>query len=296
MSPSANNNSDQAGRNLAARMGRWSASHWKTATFGWLAFVLVAFALGCMVGTKQVDQNAPGPGRVRPHAEDPRPELQATRRRERPDPEQLESRRRSRLQRCDQRRHRRRLEGRGRAERPRRAGRAEPALGAGRVRHPGRPEEGGGQGPACPRQRHRRPASPPRLRHRRVRSRERRQGRQHGVRQRSRKGREALASDHADRPPAHLRRARRGRHPAAAGADRRRRDLRADCASEPRRSGRAGGLRDGAPDRARRGRRLLDVLFEAGAAGTGRPAAARKRLSWPPPRRPAVRCSSPDSR
>ena len=49
-------------RNLAARMGRWSANHWKTATFGWLAFVLVAFALGSMVGTKQVDQNAPGPG------------------------------------------------------------------------------------------------------------------------------------------------------------------------------------------------------------------------------------------
>jgi RND superfamily putative drug exporter len=43
-------------------MGRWSASHWKTATFGWLAFLLVAFALGGMVGTRQVDSNAPGPG------------------------------------------------------------------------------------------------------------------------------------------------------------------------------------------------------------------------------------------
>ena len=32
--------------NLAARTGRWSARHWKTATFGWLAFVLVAFGLG----------------------------------------------------------------------------------------------------------------------------------------------------------------------------------------------------------------------------------------------------------
>jgi uncharacterized membrane protein YdfJ with MMPL/SSD domain len=31
--------------NIAARMGRWSAGHWKTATFGWLAFVFVAFAL-----------------------------------------------------------------------------------------------------------------------------------------------------------------------------------------------------------------------------------------------------------
>jgi uncharacterized membrane protein YdfJ with MMPL/SSD domain len=49
-------------RNLAARMGRWSASHWKTATFGWLAFVLVAFALGGAVGTNMIDANAPGPG------------------------------------------------------------------------------------------------------------------------------------------------------------------------------------------------------------------------------------------
>jgi uncharacterized membrane protein YdfJ with MMPL/SSD domain len=33
-------------RNLAARMGRWSAHHRKTAIFGWLAFVIVAFAMG----------------------------------------------------------------------------------------------------------------------------------------------------------------------------------------------------------------------------------------------------------
>ncbi|HEU4451061.1 MAG TPA: MMPL family transporter [Gaiellaceae bacterium] len=43
-------------------MGRWSAAHWKTATFGWLAFVVVAFALGGMVGTKTVDSNTSGPG------------------------------------------------------------------------------------------------------------------------------------------------------------------------------------------------------------------------------------------
>ena len=47
--------------NVAARMGRWSASHWKIATFGWLAFVLVAFGLGGMAGTKNID-NAAGPG------------------------------------------------------------------------------------------------------------------------------------------------------------------------------------------------------------------------------------------
>ena len=47
--------------NLAARMGRWSADHWKTATLGWLAFVLVAFGLGGMVGTKNI-ANSAGPG------------------------------------------------------------------------------------------------------------------------------------------------------------------------------------------------------------------------------------------
>src|SRR5687768_15561353 len=46
--------------NLAARMGRWSADHWKTATFGWLAFVVVAFALGA-AGTKSIDPNTAGP-------------------------------------------------------------------------------------------------------------------------------------------------------------------------------------------------------------------------------------------
>ena len=49
-------------RNLAARMGSWSAAHWKTATFGWLAFVLIAFAVGGQVGTKQVDPTKAGPG------------------------------------------------------------------------------------------------------------------------------------------------------------------------------------------------------------------------------------------
>jgi RND superfamily putative drug exporter len=49
-------------RNLAARMGRWSAGHWKTATFGWLALVVVAFGLGNMVGVKNPNPNTSGPG------------------------------------------------------------------------------------------------------------------------------------------------------------------------------------------------------------------------------------------
>jgi RND superfamily putative drug exporter len=42
--------------NLAARMGRWSASHWKTAVFGWLAFVIASVAIGMQVGMKTIDQ------------------------------------------------------------------------------------------------------------------------------------------------------------------------------------------------------------------------------------------------
>jgi uncharacterized membrane protein YdfJ with MMPL/SSD domain len=49
-------------RNIAARMGRWSAAHWKTATIGWLALVIVAFGLAGVVGTKSLNPNATGPG------------------------------------------------------------------------------------------------------------------------------------------------------------------------------------------------------------------------------------------
>src|SRR6476661_4448935 len=41
---------------IAARMARWSAGHWKTAVFGWLAFVVAALFIGMQVGTKQIDQ------------------------------------------------------------------------------------------------------------------------------------------------------------------------------------------------------------------------------------------------
>ena len=48
--------------NIAARMGRWSASHWKTAVFGWLAFVVAAIAVGMTVTTKQIDVEDANPG------------------------------------------------------------------------------------------------------------------------------------------------------------------------------------------------------------------------------------------
>jgi RND superfamily putative drug exporter len=48
--------------NIAARMGRWSARHRKTAIFGWLAFVVLAFAVGIVSGTTQIEQATSGVG------------------------------------------------------------------------------------------------------------------------------------------------------------------------------------------------------------------------------------------
>lgn len=41
-------------RNLAARMAHWSGQHRKQAFFGWLAFAILAFAIGNMVGSKPI--------------------------------------------------------------------------------------------------------------------------------------------------------------------------------------------------------------------------------------------------
>jgi uncharacterized membrane protein YdfJ with MMPL/SSD domain len=47
---------------LAARAGRWSAQHRKTAIWGWLAFVFLAFAIGNAVGTKTLEHTQTGVG------------------------------------------------------------------------------------------------------------------------------------------------------------------------------------------------------------------------------------------
>ncbi|ADB52041.1 MMPL family transporter [Conexibacter woesei] len=48
--------------NFAARAGRWSAQHRKKAIFGWIAFVIVAFMAGNMVGTQAPKDGEGGPG------------------------------------------------------------------------------------------------------------------------------------------------------------------------------------------------------------------------------------------
>src|SRR5215213_333564 len=48
--------------NIAARAGRWSANHRKTAIWGWLAFVLVALAVGSASGMKTIADSDSGNG------------------------------------------------------------------------------------------------------------------------------------------------------------------------------------------------------------------------------------------
>ena len=48
--------------NLAARAGRWSAAHWKTATFGWIAFVVVAVAIGNVTGSVKLSDSEQATG------------------------------------------------------------------------------------------------------------------------------------------------------------------------------------------------------------------------------------------
>ena len=49
-------------RNLAARAGRWSATHRKTAILGWILFVVLATMVGGNVGQKNLEQAASGNG------------------------------------------------------------------------------------------------------------------------------------------------------------------------------------------------------------------------------------------
>src|SRR5688572_7545242 len=49
-------------RNFAARVGRWSATHRKTAVIGWILFVVLATVVGGKVGQKNLEPSAMGNG------------------------------------------------------------------------------------------------------------------------------------------------------------------------------------------------------------------------------------------
>ena len=193
-------------RNLAARMGRWSAAHWKTATFGWLAFVVAAFAIGGAVGTKMIDPATSGPG------ESGRADRILDAGFKQPAGESVLVQSDS-LQVGDPAFRAAiadvvaaRLEARSGAERPlaarpreRRADRRERTCGARRVPDPRRQGHRRRQDRSGPRPGRAGAAGPPGLSHRRVRRRQRREGGRHRLRGGPGEGRAVLAPGHARR-------------------------------------------------------------------------------------------------
>ena len=63
-SPGAPHN---ATRNLAARAGRWSAQHRKTAIIGWILFVVLATLIGGKVGQQNLESSKMGNGESKRH-------------------------------------------------------------------------------------------------------------------------------------------------------------------------------------------------------------------------------------
>ncbi len=260
--------------NLAARMGRWSAAHWKAATFGWLAFVVVAFAVGGLVGTKDANPNTTGPGqsgrmdrilnagfkqpagesvliqstslRVSDPAFRAAVEDVVTRVSKATDVQNVRSPFASpNTSQVAKNGHAALVEFDIRGDKQKAVDKIAPVLD----------------------QRRRCAACSSRPLHRRVRGCKRGQGGRNRLRERPVQGGRPIASDHARHPGGHVRCAGGGGHSAAARADCGVRNLRAACGAEPPAADGAAGLRDGAPDRACRRRRLLDVLPEARAPG-----------------------------
>ena len=54
-------------RNLAARAGRWSATHRKTAIIGWILFVVLATMIGGKVGQQNLESSKMGNGESKRH-------------------------------------------------------------------------------------------------------------------------------------------------------------------------------------------------------------------------------------
>jgi hypothetical protein len=54
-------------RNLAARAGRWSAQHRKTAVIGWILFVVLATVVGGKVGQQTLESSKMGNGESKRH-------------------------------------------------------------------------------------------------------------------------------------------------------------------------------------------------------------------------------------
>ena len=263
--------------NLAARMGRWSAGHKKTAIFGWLAFVAAAFMIGNAIGTKKLDPNKSGAGEsghvdavLADEFKQPQGDsvlIQSTSKTV-DDPAFRAAiadvtRTVTGLKQVKKIRSPLAAGNEGQISKDRHTALVDARAPDDR---PGEGEDprrtGGGRA-----RRRRHPASGDRDRGVR---RQRREAARRGDRQRLQEGRHVLAADHADRPRRRVRRARRRRPAVAARAHRGARDDGAARDPEPADAARLRHRRDRAADRPRRRRRLLALLPEARARGACR--------------------------
>ena len=293
-------------RNLAARAGRWSATHRKTAVIGWILFVVLATVVGGKVGQQNLESSKMGNGESKRHdiivdnANFPdeigervliqgKGDITA-------DSPEVTAAVKDVINRLGQ------IEGVSDIESPLNAeDRASTVSKDGRsvlvnFTLPGKAEtkeeqealESVADAPA--RGRRRRPEGAPRA----ARAGARRRVRAQGARRHRARGREEVAADldgrHADHPAARVRRGRRRRRPAAARHHGLRGHHRTARAGQPARTAARGRPDRHDADRPGRRRRLRDVLHapDDGGAGQG-PLCRRTRwTSQPPPR--VARC------
>ena len=105
-------------KGIAARMGRWSAAHRKTAIGGWLLFLVLAVFIGQNVAPNELKGADQVRRRVRQGGEDAREGVSAAGRRDDPGSQRQGQRERRILPGGRCRRQQPRVEGQGRKERP----------------------------------------------------------------------------------------------------------------------------------------------------------------------------------
>ena len=272
-------------RNLAARAGRWSATHRKTAILGWILFVVLATLIGGKVGQQNLESSKMGNGESKRHDvivdnanfpdEIGERVLIQGKGSVTADSPQVTAAVKDVVNRLEQ------IKGVENIESPLNAqqrantvskdgrsvlvtftmpGKAETKEETEALEHAGRRARRG---------RRRRPEGAPRAPRRGARRRVRAEGPRRPAACGRGQGEAVLDGRHAAHPPAHVRRARRRRHPAPARRDLDRRDDGAARAAQPAQPAARGRCSGRDAHRPRRRRRLRHVLPPADAGGAG---------------------------
>ena len=300
----------QQSRNIAARAGRWSAQHRKTAILGWISFVVLAFMAGRQARHRDAHQDRVGRRRVRPRREDrqrtPTPRsidemvLIQSKNLKTDDPEfrAVVADVTQRLE--DDEGRRPRSHGPYGKDEQRGAISGRRPFRAGQLRDPGRRQGRRGRRPPWTRPSLATEAA--QKAHPDFNVEQFGLGQLRGSRSRRSstsdlaEGDVRLAADHADPPGHRVRHAGRGGHPAAAGDHRRRGHDGPRRPAQPALAGRGVDQPRDPAHRPGRRRGLRAVLPPPGARGARRRHGARKRRSRRPPRPRVAPCSSPASR